>query len=130
LGLSVATSAGLVSGMWTQAALANNQQADGTALQGTSLQLSPTTQATTTTSPPDVTLDPNQTLVPVVIPGQNGQPDQTVYLVVTRQSSSSGADSLRSTTSSTQTQVPSQAVVPTTPRPTIHTPVTRTHGSR
>jgi hypothetical protein len=116
--------------MWTQAALANNQQADGTALQDTSIQLSPTTQATTTTSPPDVTLEPNQTLVPVVIPGQNGQPDQTVYLVVTRQSSSSGADSLRSTTSSTQTQVPSQAVVPTTPRPTIKTPVTRTHGSR
>ncbi len=126
LGLSVATSAGLVSGMWTQAALANNDPAGSTALQA-----DPTPQVTTTTSPSNVTLQPDQTLVPVVIPGQDGQPDHVVYLVVTRPTSSSGATSLRSTTSGTTqtTQPPAQAVTPT-PRPTIKIPVTRSHGSR
>jgi hypothetical protein len=112
--------------MWTQAALANNDPAGSTALQA-----DPTPQVTTTTSPSNVTLQPDQTLVPVVIPGQDGQPDHVVYLVVTRPTSSSGATSLRSTTSGTTqtTQPPAQAVTPT-PRPTIKIPVTRSHGSR
>jgi hypothetical protein len=110
LGLSVAAVSGLVSGMWTQAAVANAQ------------------------SPTDTSAQPSTdtALQPVLVPGQPGQPDRIVYLVVTRPSSSSGSNSLRSTTTTTQpsqTQVPSQAVTPA-PRVVTPAPVTRSHGSR
>lgn len=126
LGLSVAAASSLISGMWTEAAVAAAQPAGVIALAPATA--APTT-ITTTTVPPDVALQPNTEVRPVVIPGRNGQPDQVVYLVITRPSSSSGAGSLRSSSGITQTaQVPSQ--VTTTPRPTINTPVTRSHGSR
>jgi len=129
LGLSVAAASGLVSGMWTQAAVASAEQVDPVAI-------APTTTTTTTTIPPDLALQPNTEIRPVLIPGRNGAPDQVVYLVITRPTASSGADSLRSTTNSTPSvQVPSQATqtpsqVTQTPRPTINLPVTRSHGSR
>jgi hypothetical protein len=105
LGLSVAAASGLISGMWTQAGIANAEPA----------------------APADTALQP------VVVPGQQGQPDRIVYLVVTKPSSSTGADTLRSTTTTTeppQAQVPTQTITPTPRAPIVRTPVTRSHGSR
>lgn len=100
LGLSVAAASSLASGMWAHAAVANAEPADGTALQ------------------------------PVVVPGASGQPDQVVYLVVTRPTTTAGADSLRANTvPSPQVQVPAQPSAPAQTSP-VRTPVTRSHGSR
>jgi hypothetical protein len=105
LGLSVVAAAGMVSGMWSQAAKA-------------------------------ITGDPAATPTDPAATAAAGQPQQTVYIVVHRPGGSSGADSLRSTSSSSNpTTVPAPATVapaPTsvqqvTPAPA---PLTRSHGSR
>lgn len=102
LGVSVAAVSGLVSGMWATEAVAEAEPITGTALQ------------------------------PVVVPGAAGQPDQIVYLVVTRPATTSGADSLRANpvpSSQPQLEVPAQPVSPAQISP-ARTPVTRSHGSR
>jgi hypothetical protein len=114
LGLSVAAASGLVSGMWTQAAVANDA-----------------TAANDVTAANDPAPTSDVALQPVVVPGQPGQPDQVVYIVVRRPAASAGADSLRSTSDAPQpaATVPSQQVVPQRKTP-VPAPVTRSHGSR
>jgi hypothetical protein len=108
LGLSVAAASGLVSGMWTQAAVAADSAA-----------------------PADAPSTSDVALQPVVVPGQPGQPDQVVYLVVRRPPSNAGAESLRSTSDEPQpaATVPNPSVLPQRKTP-VPAPVTRSHGSR
>lgn len=106
LGLSVIAAAGMASGMWSQAAKALTGDPAGTAT------------------------------APAAATSTAAQPQQTVYIVVHRPGGSAGADSLRSTTSSSNpTTVPAPAAVAPAPTPVQRVvpapaPLTRSHGSR